>query len=178
MTDALSCFMRELISSSDNYSSHMLIIIDNAKTIQAPPSTKKLRTPQRSVSSPLHPTSRWDPFIARTTTLKSCHSNPIASTSSSESSSTNSPLLMMDHPSLVSTETSRPGERRASSWSRLLLRQPVRRASLKEEDTTSVIKALRLALVPPSLRISLPLGIVVTPVNGVKEEETPSCTNN
>jgi hypothetical protein len=133
MTDAaLPCFMRELISSSDNSSSgsyEMIIISDNAKTIQAPPSTKKLLTPQRSVSSPLHPTSRWDPpSTARTATPESCHSNTIASTSSSESSSSNSPLLMLDHPSLVSTEPS-PGRHRPSSSSRLL-QQPVRQASL------------------------------------------------
>jgi hypothetical protein len=52
--------MRDLNSTSDNYACRMIIISDNAIG-HTPPSKKKRRTPQRSVSPPLHNMSRWDP---------------------------------------------------------------------------------------------------------------------
>jgi hypothetical protein len=139
MADALSCFMRDLISSIDNSSSYDTIIIsDNAKTIQAPPSsTKKRRTPHRSASSPLHLASRWEGNLPFTrTTPKSCHSNPNvsspprisrwASSSTIKSNSFNSSLPNLDYTSL-SPETS-PGGHLDSSF----LRQPVRQSSLNK----------------------------------------------
>jgi hypothetical protein len=158
MTVALSCFMRDLISSSDNYSSHMVVISDNAK-IQASPSSKKHRTPRRSVSSPLHQMTRWDPPFTRhsfphVTWPESIIDRRISRWASSSKKS--SPNILLDHPSL-STETSTDGR---ASARRLL--QPVRQASIiniNEEKCGAQETAFRRRSEDITITNSLPLSL-------------------
>lgn len=63
MTDALSCFMTDLLSMSPNRAGSITITIisDNAKQSPIPFKGRPRRAaPRRSVSSPMHQTSRWE----------------------------------------------------------------------------------------------------------------------
>jgi len=63
MTDALSCFMADLLSMSPNRAGSITITIisDNAKQSPIPFKGRPRRAaPRRSISSPMHQTSRWE----------------------------------------------------------------------------------------------------------------------
>jgi hypothetical protein len=63
MTDALSCFMTDFLSMSPNSAGSftVTIISDNAKQSPLPFKGRPRRAaPRRSISSPMHQTSRWE----------------------------------------------------------------------------------------------------------------------
>jgi hypothetical protein len=63
MTDALSCFMADLLSMSPNCAGSITITIisDNAKHSPLPFKGRIRRAaPRRSISSPMHQTARWE----------------------------------------------------------------------------------------------------------------------
>jgi hypothetical protein len=65
MTDALSCFMTDLMSPSPNRGSTTITIIsDNAKQCPLPSKDRRRGAPRRSISSPMHHMSRWEALSA------------------------------------------------------------------------------------------------------------------